>query len=80
MNSAHVHCSQEKSQQSQFEKKKKAKHGCGKRKTCFQKRQPFKRFLVLLCQCLSFGGVSSSHSHIILLWILLMCALRAHDN
>ena len=32
--------------------------------------QPFKRFLVLLCQCLSFGGVSSSHSHGILLYLI----------
>ena len=32
--------------------------------------QPFKHFLVLLCQCLSFGGVSSSHSHVILLYLI----------
>jgi len=36
VNSAHVHCSREKSQQSRLEKKmKNAKHGRGKRKTCF---------------------------------------------
>ena len=26
--------------------------------------------MVLLCQCLSFGGVSNSHSHVILLYLI----------
>ena len=48
--------------------------------------QPFKRFLVLLCQCLSFGGVSSSHSHVILLYLIcktenvrILCFGTAYD-
>ena len=48
--------------------------------------QPFKRFLVLLCQCLSFGGVSSSHSHGILLYLIcktknvrILCFGTAYD-
>ena len=48
--------------------------------------QPFKRFLVLLCKCLSFGGVSSSHSHGILLYLIcktenvrILCFGTAYD-